>query len=545
MREREERFRKLSESALDAIVITRKGKIIDANEQFARLFGYKLSEIIGLSAWELATPEYRDLISKQDLLENQTTYEAMHRRKDRSVFWAQVSSTSMVYKERTVRVSVIRDITERKQFEQDLQLSLELRARQVQTSTEIAQEIATVPALEDLFRRVVNLIREQLGYYHVHIYTLVDDLLVIQEGTGQAGQQMRAAKYSIQLMAEQSLVAQAARTGEPVRVGHVDLVPTWLANPLLPETKSELAVPITLGGKVLGVLDVQSDRVAGVNEEDQLLLVGLCGQIAIAIDHQQRETERQKAQKALQQNERKYRQLVERASGIILEWNTQGRITFLNKFGQDFFGYDEDEIVGQTMVGTIMPTVDSEGHDLESLVAELCRAPEQYETNENESIKKDGQRVWISWSNKALLGADGELIGFLSVGNDVTDRHQAEKKLRRQNAYLAALHDIALGLITRLDLDELLQTTISRAMDLLETSQAIIYLREPDADEMQLKLMLGLSDHTIGLQISKGEGMAGKVWETGKPLVIDDYNSWSDRLPSMRIISFGPLWPSP
>ncbi|HEX9922144.1 MAG TPA: PAS domain S-box protein, partial [Anaerolineae bacterium] len=280
LREREERFRKLSESTFEAIAITDKGKVVDANEQFARLFGYEPEEVLGMRAWEFATSEYRDLISRHDLGDEEMTYEAMHRRKDRSVFWAQVSGKSIVYKERKVRVTVIRDITERKQFEQQLHASLEHRARQVQTSTEIAQQIAAAPALDDLFQRVVNLIQEQFGFYHVHIYTLEEDNLTMQEGAGQVGRQMKLAGHAILLSAEPSLVAMAARLGEPVLMRDVRQNPAWLSNPLLPHTKSELALPIILGDMVLGVLDVQSDRLNGLTEEDQLLLVGLCGQIA-------------------------------------------------------------------------------------------------------------------------------------------------------------------------------------------------------------------------------------------------------------------------
>lgn len=298
LRAREERFRKLAESTFEAIVITDKGKVVDANEQFARLLGYELSEIMGRRAWEFATVKFRDLISQNDLTDEERAYEAMYRRKDRSVFWGQVSGRSITYKGRKVRVTVIRDITERKQFEQQLRDSLEHRARQVQISTEIAQEIAAAPALDDLFSRVVHLIQERFGYYHVHIYSLENDLLVMEKGTGQIGRQMKAQEHSIPFASTHSLVALAAQSGDPVLVKDVHQAPVWLPNPLLPETQAELAVPIKLGDKVLGVLDVQNNRIASLDEEDELLLVGLCGQIAVAIDHAQLYTKAQEAKEA-------------------------------------------------------------------------------------------------------------------------------------------------------------------------------------------------------------------------------------------------------
>jgi GAF domain-containing protein len=196
------------------------------------------------------------------------------------------------------------DITERKRLEQQIQESLSRRTLQVETGTVIAQEIALAPALDDLFHRVVTLVQEKFGYYHAHIYMLQnitmpgqtrpsETYLVMQEGTGDAGRQMKLRNHRIPLVAEQSLVARAARSGEAVLVPDVSQTPSWLPNPLLPQTKAELAVPIKLGGTVLGVLDVQNNTVGSLGEEDHLLLIGLCGQIAVAINSRQTETERE------------------------------------------------------------------------------------------------------------------------------------------------------------------------------------------------------------------------------------------------------------
>lgn len=196
------------------------------------------------------------------------------------------------------------DITERKRLEQRVQESLKRRTLQVETSTVVSQDIAFAPALDDLFHRVVNLVQQRFGYYHAHIYTLQDitspegygrePYLVMQEGTGEAGRQMKANGHKIAMMAEQSLVARAARTGDPILVPDVSQAPNWLPNPLLSQTKAELAVPIKLADTVLGVLDVQSNQVESLNEEDQLLLMGLCGQIAVAISSRQAEAERER-----------------------------------------------------------------------------------------------------------------------------------------------------------------------------------------------------------------------------------------------------------
>jgi signal transduction histidine kinase/FixJ family two-component response regulator len=187
-------------------------------------------------------------------------------------------------------------IRELEALKHEIQDSLEWRTRQVETSTQIAQEIAAAPALDVLFRSVVNLVQRRFGYYHAHVYTVEGENLVMQEGTGDAGRMMKQVNHKIPLNAARSLVARAARTGEAILVPDVTVDKRWLPNLLLAETKTELAVPIKLGNEVMGVLDIQNDKVNGLSVEDQLLMIGLCGQIAVAINNQRLRAEREKAE---------------------------------------------------------------------------------------------------------------------------------------------------------------------------------------------------------------------------------------------------------
>jgi GAF domain-containing protein len=199
----------------------------------------------------------------------------------------------------TATDTLLREITERHQLEQQIKHSLARRTDQVQTSTEIAQEIAATPVLDELFQQVVDLVQARFRYYHAQVYTLEKDNLIMQAGTGNAGQQMKQNKHLLPISAQKSLVVQAATSHEPILVPDVVHNAYWLPNSLLPRTKSEIAVPIILSGEVLGVLDVQADTVGGLDTEDQLLLLGLCGQIAVAINNRRLEAEQQKTEEAL------------------------------------------------------------------------------------------------------------------------------------------------------------------------------------------------------------------------------------------------------
>ncbi len=139
-------------------------------------------------------------------------------------------------------------------------------------------------------------------------------------------------------------------------------------------------------------------------------------------------TERKKMEDALHKGEEKYRELVENANSIILRSDTQGQITFFNEFAQKFFGYTEEEITGKNLLETIVPKTETTGRDLAQMRKDLMRYPEKFKNNENENIRRNGERVWISWTNKAILDQHGNVTGILSVGNDITERKQAEEE---------------------------------------------------------------------------------------------------------------------
>ena len=139
-------------------------------------------------------------------------------------------------------------------------------------------------------------------------------------------------------------------------------------------------------------------------------------------------TKRKHIEEALQKSEEKYRELVENANSIILRSDTQGRITFFNEFAQNFFGYTEEEIVGKNLLETIVPKTETTGRDLAQMRKDLMLYPEKFKNNENENIRRNGERVWISWTNKAILDQHGKVTGILSVGNDITERKQAEEE---------------------------------------------------------------------------------------------------------------------
>jgi GAF domain-containing protein len=146
---------------------------------------------------------------------------------------------------------------------------------------------ATITDTDSLLQEVADLAKKSFNLYHAHIYLLNEtgDTLLLSAGAGEIGREMVAEGRSIPLNQEQSLVARAARTVEGVVVNDVRVDPDFLPNRLLPDTRSEMAVPMVVAGQVLGVLDVQSEQVNRFSETDINIQTTLASQVAVALQN--------------------------------------------------------------------------------------------------------------------------------------------------------------------------------------------------------------------------------------------------------------------
>lgn len=161
------------------------------------------------------------------------------------------------------------------------------RTQDLATVAEVGTVTASILESQRLLQEVVDLTKERFNLYHSHIYLLDEkgENLILTAGAGEPGQIMVAEGRSISLDREQSLVARAARERKGVTVNDVTQAPDFLPNPLLPNTRSELAVPMIVGGNVIGVFDIQSEQVGRFTDSDVNIQTTLAAQLATSIQN--------------------------------------------------------------------------------------------------------------------------------------------------------------------------------------------------------------------------------------------------------------------
>jgi PAS domain S-box-containing protein len=156
-------------------------------------------------------------------------------------------------------------------------------------------------------------------------------------------------------------------------------------------------------------------------------------------------TRLKEAERLSQQSEAQYRELVENANSFILRYDSNGKITFFNKYAQSFFGYSEREAIGENVM-MLVPARESSGRSLKTLASDILRHPDVFTEFENQNVLKDGTLVWVSWRNKAIKDSNGNIIAIQAIGQDITRLKEAEEELRsREERFRLLIENLRSG----------------------------------------------------------------------------------------------------
>jgi len=365
----------------------------------------------------------------------------------------------------------------------DLSANLEQRVSErtkaLSTVAEVSAAASTILETDHLLQAVVDLSKERFGFYHAHIYLLNEagDTLVLASGAGEVGRQMVAEGRSIPLDREQSLVARAAREKQGVTVNDVTQAPDFLPHPLLPDTRSELAVPMMVGENVLGVLDVQSELVGRFTEADVAIQTTLASQIASAIQNARSYTE-------IQRNQELLSDALEIARLADWEYDVERDLFSFNDHFYSIFHTTVEQVGGYKISSADYARNFVHPDDQPLVGAEIQRvmtAKERYLSTklEHRIVFADGGVGYISVNIRVERDENGKILRWYGANQDVTERRQAEELNRRRAEQQAALNTISQKIQNATTVEAALQVAARELGHALGRKPTLVTLEAP------------------------------------------------------------------
>jgi PAS domain S-box-containing protein len=402
--------------------------------------------------------------------------------------------------------------------EQALQAqALERRAALLALSTEVAHAAAGVHDPDELLLTSVNLISLRFNFYHAGIFLLDDarEWAVLRAANSAGGQRMLARGHRLRV-GQEGIVGYVAATSRARIALDVGVDAAHFVNPDLPETHSEMAVPLRARGAVLGVLDVQSVETDAFNAEDADVLQSLADQIGLTIDNARLLQETQRRLAELQQLQGEARRTAGVGSGV-------------GAYRYD--GLDvrplvlppeppaEAEQLALTVPGQQAKLALGRGAHTEG---NTLRVPLQFGDQQLGTIEL--RREGEAWSDEDL-----ELTAAIADRMALAmESAQLFEQTRARAQQLQTLTEAAIALTgPQFSTEEALEQICQSAMRLFAVDGAGVWLPS-GPDELQLR-----AAHSPGGPSQSGrrsfnnEGVAGQVFTTRQPLRLDDYQAWA------------------
>lgn len=428
LRESERRFRTLSEAAFEGIAFGEKGILVDVNRAFAEIYHCTLDELRGKEVMDLVAPDDRDMVKENMLSGYEGVYEHRGIRKDGSIIDLEARGRGVKRDGRKVRLTAIRDVTERKRAEREL----EERLRFETLVAKLSAKFVNLPPeevdkeIEESLRHIVEFLRvDRSGILE---FSEDQSELCITHTYAIAGARPVPAVHVTDRF---PWIKEQLSRGETICISRPDELPEQADTErqfLLDEgQKAALMTPLKVGGSILGALTVGSLRCERSWSEQTVSRVRLVGEIlANALM-------RRRAENALRQSEEHYRAIIEDQTELICRYLPDFTITFANEAYCRYFGKTREELIGRKF----MPLVPEEDRlKIKEHFASL--GPDNLvATHEHRVIDRDGQIRWQQWTNRTILDDAGDIIEFQGTGRDITERKKAEEKAREHQSELA------------------------------------------------------------------------------------------------------------
>ncbi len=424
-----ERVNHLMKSARDAIILTdEKERILEVNDRMLELYGYSRDELRDLKVPQLRAPETRAEFPQQMkwlASQGHAEYETLARRKDGSPFPVDISASALEINGERVRLSIIRDITQRKAHEREIERWTGLYA----TLSQIIQCIVRVQSRKELFQKVCRIASEHSGFKVVWIGWLDRETHAVVP-VGQAGD---SAGYvdGIEVYADERPEGRGA-IGTCIREDRTCIFNDILNKRLeLPwhdvaaahGLRSAAAMPIHFNGEVCGAFTVYAGEPNVFQDKEVALLEKAAVDISFALSNLDREEKRRRAEEALQVSEQRFRDVSDASGEFIWEIDRHGRFTYVSERVEALLGYRPDEILGRRS----FEFSDKEDRRRQTaFLPDITQDRARFRDFEHCILSKSGRPIWLSATGIPIVAPAGELLGFRGASQDITERKQME-----------------------------------------------------------------------------------------------------------------------
>jgi len=432
LRESAERFRQLSEAAFEAIILHDQGRILEVNQSFCQMYRYERAAAIRKSVLDLAPPELREVLRQKVLAGHTDPYEGLGFRSDGTIFNAEVAGKPIHYQGRVVRVAAVRDITERKRNERR-------QAAQYAVTRVLAESATLAEATPELLRVICENLRWRLGEF----WGVCEDTNVLRCVDTWHMPALDAAAYieasrHIELAPGVGLPGSVWQSGQAAWISDVTEEPRFSRRTIAASVglRRAVAFPILLGDHTLGVMLFFSRRTLEVDEDLLKMMSAIGSQIG-------QFAERKRVEEALRQAEEEYRTIFENAVEGIFRTTADGRFITANPAMARMLGFTSPEELIREHSDDAKPNcLDSERRE------EFKRLLDEHgfvRGFEYQGRRKDGSKIWLSDSVRAVRDESRALLYYEGVTEDITERKLAEQTILAQLDELRRWQEVTLG----------------------------------------------------------------------------------------------------
>ncbi len=478
----ESKFIKIFQTTPDGIAITRlkDGLISDANEGYLKLFGFSLNDILGKTTLELGiwpNPEDRKKLTKKLIEQGEVNdLELQFRKKNGQIITCQLSGRTIELDDEMYHLSITRDISERKQMEDSLRKSEEWS----RFILDHANDGIHIDTPDDQIIQVNTRLCEIMGYSKDQLLKMhVADLIAPE-----------SLKYS-----ENIIVSDLCTFGN---------APFESVN--LHSSGRRIPVEVSVSKFV---------------SPDGEMYISIVRDIS----------ERKKAEEDNKKQEKLIRTVFETVPVGIFIINEEGKISLLNRAGKDIWG--DVRYVDSDGLDAYKGWWRSNGELVAAHEWGSARAFEKGEVVLNEEIEIEcfnGDHKIISNSAYPLYDEGNHINGAVVVIQDITEKTRFDEELQKRNNYLVAMQESTYELIEQLDLDRLLENITHRAGQMMHTTACFLDLIDQTTGQLIPHIGLGALKYSLKFKVQQGEGVAGIVWQSKEPFLIENYDKWDKRV---------------